>query len=222
MKRNSPEVLSSSVYLWLRNHKNWLAPTLPYLAVWAGLFLFKSAWFALIGFHAAILLALVPGRPGIPIHILFKSKHSKWIMASILLCGGAGIGLYFLWGIFGIANDLPAQLKSIGLTSSSWPLFIAYFALVNPFVEEYFWRAYLGGATKTLYVSDLIYAGFHGMILINKAPLPSIVFALAILTFVGWFWRQLYRKDEGLLAAVLGHMAADFTILLTIYRMSSI
>ena len=42
--------------------KKWLAPILPYLAVCAGLYLFKNAWFALIGFHVAILFALVVMR----------------------------------------------------------------------------------------------------------------------------------------------------------------
>ncbi len=217
MKRNSRDVRSSSVFRWLRNNKNWFAPILPYLAVWAGGVLFKNAWFALIGFHVSILFVLVIAHPNIPINILFKSKYPKWVIASVLLCGSGGIGLYFLWDIFGIANDLPAQLKSIGLNSSSWLVFIAYFSLVNPFLEEYFWRAYLGSAAKSLYISDLLYSGFHGLILINKVHPISLFFALTCLTFIGWLWRQIVRENGGLLAPILGHMAADFTILLTVY-----
>ena len=248
MKTNSRDVRSLSVFRWLRNNKNWFAPILPYFAVWAGLFLFKNAWFTLIGFHIAIAFVLLVVQPNIPISILFKSKtigssrrprrrfaskpcaedgagsklhkYPKWVVASMLLCGSSGFGLYFLWGIFGIANDLPAQLQSIGLTSSSWPVFIAYFALVNPFVEEYFWRAYLGSATKGFYIGDLVYAGYHGLILMNKVHPISIFFALTCLTFIGWFWRQIVREDGGLLAPILGHMAADFTILWTIYLMT--
>ena len=217
MKRNFQAVHSSSACRWLKNNKNWFATILPYLAVWAGLFYFKNAWFTLIGFHIAILLALSAARPNIPINILFKSKYPKWIIASVLLCGGSGLALYFLWDVFDVANDLPLQLRSIGLTSSSWPVFIAYFALVNPFVEEYFWRAYLGSAAKGFHIGDLVYAGYHGLILINKVHPASIFLALACLAFIGWVWRQMVRKDGGLLAPVLGHMAADFTILLTIY-----
>ena len=101
-------------------NKKWIAPILPYLAVWAGLFLFKSAWFALIGFHVAILLVLAVVRPNIPINILFKSKYPKWILISVLFCSTSGIGLYFLWDLFGIAPDLPAQLQSIGLEFTSF------------------------------------------------------------------------------------------------------
>jgi hypothetical protein len=45
------------------------------------------------------------------------------------------------------------------------------------------------------------------------------VFAVIILTSAGWLWRQIAREDDGLLAAVLGHMAADFSILMVIYWM---
>jgi hypothetical protein len=197
-------------------NKKWLAPILPYLAVWAGLFLFKSAWLSLIGFHAAILLVLAIARPNIPVGILFQNKHPKWILASVILCASGGIGLYFLWDLSGIASDLPTQLQSIGLTPSSWIAFIIYFSLVNPFVEEYFWRAYLGSDRKGFYIGDLIFAGYHALILINKAISLDILFALTCLTFIGWFWRQSRREDNGLLAPVLGHMAADFTILVCV------
>lgn len=198
------------------NDKKWLAPILPYLAVWAGLFLFKSAWLALIGFHLAILFALLIARPNIPIAILFKSKYSKWILTSLFLCGLSGVSLYFFWNIFSIYSDLPAQLESIGLNSSSWFPFIAYFSLVNPFIEEYFWRGFLGSEAKKLHVGDFIYAGYHALILLGKVPPLSIFFALVFLAAAGWLWRQIRREDEGLLAPALGHMVADFTILVCI------
>lgn len=199
------------------NNKKWIAPILPYLAVWAGLFLFHNAWFALIGFHIAVLFTLIFFRPAVPVNSLFKSRTPKWILASILFCSTSGIGLYFLWDVFGVANDLPVQLESIGLNSSAWFAFIAYFSLVNPFIEEYFWRGILGNNSKKLYMGDFIFAGYHAMILWGKVILPSILFAVIILVSAGWLWRQITREDNGLLASVLGHMAADFSILLTIY-----
>ena len=201
-------------------NKKWLTPIIPYLAVWVGLFLFKSAWLALVGFHIAILFALVVVQLNTPINTLFKSRYPTWILASVLFCSTSGIGLYFLWSVFGIANDLPAQLQSIGLTSSSWPLFIAYFSLVNPFIEEYFWRGVLGNISKKLHIGDAVYAGYHALVLWGRVHPLWILFAVIILTSAGWLWRQIAREDGGLLAPVLGHMIADFTILLTIYRMS--
>lgn len=100
--------------------------------------------------------------------------------------------LIFFWSYFGFADDPSEQGESLGLKASTWPAFIAYFALVNPFMEEYFWRGYFGNPAKGLYIYDFVYAG--------------------------WFWRQVSREDHGLLAPVLGHMMADFTIAIAVYR----
>lgn len=198
----------------------WLTPILPYLAVGIGLFWFHRAWIALLGFHLAIIIALLLVRTNLPIPILFKSQDIRWVLLSILLCSSSGISLYFFRPYFGIVSDLPYQIKSFGLTSGSWIVFITYFTLVNPFVEEYFWRGYLGSPVKGPHISDFLYAGFHGLILINKMQAVAVIYSLLVLALAGWFWRQIAREDRGLLAPVLGHLAADFTILLAVYRMS--
>lgn len=197
--------------------KKWFAPVLVYAAVGLGLFLFRNAWIALLTFHLAIILSVWIARPNIPIRILYQSKDIKWILISVLLCGSSGITLYFLWNKFGIANDLSAHVEAMGLNSSIWIPFLAYFTLANPWIEEYFWRGYLGSKNTNFAVSDFLYAGFHGLILLNNVRIDMIMYSLAVLILAGWFWRQIARADGGLLAPVLGHMAADFSILMAIY-----
>ena len=195
----------------------WVASILVYPAVFIGLFWLRHAWGALLGFHLAILISLFYAKPKLPIRILFKSSSAKWILLSILLCGSSGVSLYFLWPLFGIPNNISEQTLSLGLNSHSWFFFIAYFALVNPFIEEYFWRGYLGDSTYHFSMYDLIFAGYHVLIVIGKAHWVSISFSIAVLTLGGWFFRQVAREDRGLLAPVLGHMSADFMILAAIF-----
>jgi len=197
----------------------WIAPLLVYFAVGLGLFFFHSAWGALLGFHAAIIISLIIVRPAVSLKTLLTSNNIKCILLCILICGSSGVILYFLRDKFGFANDFPAQVAELGLNEFNWKPFIVYFVFVNPFLEEYFWRGWLGDKTKSLHISDFLYAGFHGLILINIVKMGSIVFALGVLVFTGWFWRQIYREDGGLLAPVLGHMAADLTILVAAYKM---
>lgn len=197
----------------------WIAPLLAYLAVGLGLIVFHSAWGALLGFHAVILISLLIARPNTSLKTLLTNKNFEWIFLSVLPCGASGLLVYLLWAVFGFASDIPAQVASLGLNASNWSLFIAYFALVNPFLEEYFWRGWLGDKRKSLHTSDFLYAGFHGLILIGRLRTGSILFGLSILVLAGWFWRQIAREDGGLLAPVLGHMAADFTILLAVRGM---
>ncbi len=195
----------------------WIAPILVYLVVALGLFVSRNAWSALLSFHFAILISLLIARPNIPIKTLFTNRNIEWILISILLCGSSGITLYFLWDKFEIAGDLSARVKAIGLNQFNWIPFIAYFTLANPWIEEYFWRGYLGSNTTNFYISDFLYAGFHGLVLMNYVQANMIVYSLALLILAGWFWRQIARASGGLLAPVLGHMAADFTILLAVY-----
>ena len=200
----------------------WFAPIPAYLAVGLGLFQFHSAWGALLGFHIAILLSLLIAKPEISIAVLFKNTKIKWVILSILLCGSSGIGLFILRDYFGFADDFSSQTEWLGLTSITWIPFIAYFASVNPFVEEYFWRGYLGDQTKSLHLSDFAYAGFHALVMFGKVSLGAIFFGLVALVIAGWFWRQIGREDGGLLAPVLGHMAADCSILIAVYRIVTI
>ena len=195
----------------------WIASLLVYLAVVAGLFIFHSAWTALLLFHFAIITSLFIAKSKPSIKILFTGNDLKWILVSVFLCGSTGIALYFFWNKFGIASDISANVEALGLNRSDWIPFLAYFALVNPFLEEYFWRGYLGSKTTSFVASDFLYAGFHGLVLINKVQTNMIVYALATLIVAGWLWRQLARVDGGLLAPVLGHMAADFSILTAVY-----
>ncbi|NWF64551.1 MAG: hypothetical protein HXY38_09620, partial [Chloroflexi bacterium] len=109
-----------------------------YLAVWAGLFLFHSAWGALVGFHIGILLSLMWSKPSLPLDILWKPIGWCSAVISILLGSSGGLGLYLLWDVFGIPADLNVTIFELGLVDEMQPWFIVYFSLVNPFMEEYF------------------------------------------------------------------------------------
>src|SRR5436190_20450964 len=117
----------------------WIAPVPVYLAVGFGLFILHNAWGALLCFHLAIIISLLIAKFNIPISVLLKSHKSKWIILNMLLCGSSGITLYFIWNQFGIVKDITTQTESFGLNAHTWLLFIAYFTVVNPFIEEYFW-----------------------------------------------------------------------------------
>lgn len=181
--------------------------------------MFKNAWAALLGFHAAILFVIFLRRPQHSPSIFFQSVNKKLFFFTILLCALSGLSLYVLCSFLGIASNLGAQLADLGLHGNIWVWFISYFSIINPFVEEYFWRAMLGSNTRLFYLGDLIYAGYHIMVVWNKTSPMSIVLVVLALIFIGWFWRQLYRKDGSLLTPVVSHAVADFSILLAVFFM---
>lgn len=196
-----------------------LAPVLAYGAVALGLFWARSAWGALLGFHATMLFTLWLDRRSLPpLSLLVKSRHHRWVIVSLTIGSLSGLGLYALWPWLGIAPSLSAQLDALGLTRATWPAFILYFTLVNPWIEEFFWRGYLGSSSKWPMAMDFVFAGYHSMLLVGRTGLSALALALSALVFGSWFWRQSLREEGGLLAAGLGHMLADLTILLAVYN----
>jgi len=189
----------------------------PYFGVLIGLLILKNAWAGVLGFHLGILLSLILAKPNISPKILFKSKNIKWVLINIFLCGSSGFVIYFARSLFGITENISLQLAELELNKSTLIPFIVYFSLVNPFLEEYFWRAVFGSETKSFYFGDLAYAGYHGLVLFGKIHPFAIIFAFVCLTIISWFWRQVQRQEEGLLAPVLGHMMADFSIMIAVY-----
>jgi hypothetical protein len=177
--------------------RKWFTPILPYLAIGIGIFWFKNAWAALLGFHSAIILSLLLAKSQFPIKTLLKSSNIRWVLLSILLSGGGGIFLYLFWSFFGIASDLSTHIEALGLYPYTWLPFVAYFSLVNPFIEEYFWRGYLGSSTKKLYISDLVSAGFHGMILFGNVKMLSIIYSLTVLSWLAGSGARLRVKTMG-------------------------
>ena len=189
----------------------------PYIAVWVGMFVLKNAWAALLGFHIAILIVVFLLKPQYSFRTFFQSTSKKLFFFTILLCALSGPSLYLLRDFLGISPNLRVQLTALGLQGNVWEWFILYFSIINPLMEEFFWRIVLGSDIKSFYLGDLVYAGYHTMIVWNKTSPLSIVLVLLALTFIGWLWRQLYRKDGSLLTPVVSHAIADFSILLAIF-----
>ncbi len=195
-----------------------LAPLMAYVTVAAGLFWARSAWGALLGFHIGLLSILLLERP-LPFGTLFRGFHPALLIGCLLLGAGGGLVLYAAWPIYSIPAALPANLTSIGLSRAAWPGFIAYFALVNPWIEEYFWRGYLGNPSSKILPVDFYFAGYHLLILFGRTNWAWMLVSLFTLAGVAWLWRQVYRKTGGLLIPLLAHMAADFSILTAVYLM---
>lgn len=197
-----------------------VAPLMAYVTVGIGLFCTHSAWIAILGFHAGLILILFLERPGIPLASLIRGNHIPTLIGCVFLGASSGLLLYLAWPIFSISPDLAADLASIGLTRAAWPGFIAYAALVNPWIEEYFWRGYLGSDSRKVLPIDFLFAGFHLLILYGKTNWAWMLFSLLVLTFASWVWRGVHRKTGGLLIPVLSHAAADLSILMAVYSMT--
>lgn len=189
---------------------------MPYFTVWLGLYVFQNAWAAILGYHIAIIL-LVTRAGAWPSPAEFRLRGPIWrpILFGLTGCV-AGASVYVLWPFIHVSPKLAAALLDWGLRPRAWPLFIAYGALVNPWLEEAYWRGWLGSGSRQPVLYDAFFAGFHLVILAPFFPPFWLAAAFIVLAGSGWMWRQMIRGEQSMLASTLFHMAADVSILLVV------
>ena len=197
-----------------------LPPIIPYITIGIGLLVFHNAWMAILGYHTGMVAVLSLSRTGIAVKRTFQSNR-YWIPFVTALAGaGGGILLYILWPLLSVPDDINLYIRSIGLDERTWPVFLAYFILINPFIEEYYWRGYLATDTKGIALNDLLFSGYHLIVLAGQMETIWLIVVFFGLTIGAWFWRQMNRLNGGLLASTISHITADITVILTIYYIS--
>lgn len=190
---------------------------MPYFTIWMGLYVFNSAWAAVLGYHAGIILLITLARTW-PRLGEFRPSAPIWKTILFSLTGlSAGVMVHFLWPFIHVSPRLASTLFEWGLNSRSWPFFIAYGALVNPWLEEIFWRGWLGSANTHPMFRDAAFGGFHLVVLAPFFPSFWLAIAFIVLATSGWMWRQVNRTEQSMLASTLFHMAADVSILLVVW-----
>ena len=194
---------------------------IPYLAVGLGLLVFHNAWVAILTYHAGIAAVVLLSKTRLPFRQIIRVTNYKLLILSIIFGASGGVLLYLLWPMLSVPPDVNTYMRSIGLTASVWPYFMAYYVLVNPVFEEYYWRGYLGSSMKRPMLNDFLFAGYHLIVLAGKMGELWLVVVFLVLCGAAWYWRQISRFTGGLLVATLSHMAADITVILSIYFLTT-
>lgn len=197
-----------------------ISPSVPYLTVSIGLLIFHSAWLAMLSYHAGMVVILSLSKTGFSSKRAFKCNNFWIPLITALVGAGGGILLYILWPLFAVPDEINAYLRSIGLSEGSWTAFLVYFILINPWLEEYYWRGYLGTDARGITLNDLLFSGYHLIVLAGYIEAVWLVVLFLGLVIGAWFWRQMNRLNGGLLASTASHIAADITVILTIYYIS--
>jgi membrane protease YdiL (CAAX protease family) len=195
-------------------------PIIPYLTIGIGLLVFHNAWLAILSYHAGMVAVISLSKTRITINQVFQGKR-YWVLFITVLAGASGgILLYVLWPFLSIPDGVNSYIRSIGLNERTWPVFLTYFILINPFIEEYYWRGYLASSAKGIALNDLLFSGYHLIVLVGQMEPIWLIIVFLFLTGGAWFWRQMNRLNGGLLASTMSHIAGDLTVILTIYYIS--
>jgi hypothetical protein len=198
-----------------------LSASVPYLAVGMGLLVFHNAWIAILAYHAGMAAVVFLSKPVVPFKYVIRRGTSNYLLFSVVIGASGGVLLYMLWPVLSVPPDIDIYMRNVGLTAATWPYFVAYYILVNPSLEEYYWRGCLGSNVKRPVLNDLLFAGYHLIVLAGNVGAPWLVVVFLVLCAAAWYWRQLRRLTNGLMATTLSHMAADVTVILAIYFLTA-
>lgn len=132
-------------------------------------------------------------------------------------------GSYFLLrdivDVAGIAENLTAR----GISANVYPFIALWIVLVNPFMEEYFWRGFVfyrgyqlakGKFMKraVLYGSGVLFALHHTIIVEEWFSWWQFLLVTIFLSFAGVVFNLLYRRSGSILPSFIVHFLADATL----------
>jgi redox-sensitive bicupin YhaK (pirin superfamily) len=126
-----------------------------------GLYALRSAWAAFALYHLGIVTVIVAARETRRIRTLVRGWRSAEAIAAIALASAGGLLVWFVWPYAGVGAGFRSGLSEIGLRGGAWHAFLVYHIGVNPWLEELYWRGYLGSRARLPTLRDAAFAGYH-------------------------------------------------------------
>ena len=197
------------------------APFIPYVAVTLGLYVLRSAWAGILLYHVGMFAVLTLTKQWDFGHTPRIRQDWAVLLVVTIVSALGGIFIFLLWPIMKLPHlALSPELTAIGLEGGMWRLFIVYYFTINPLLEELFWRGYLGSKQIRPISNDVLFAGYHMLVLLAFVTWPWMLLSFVILVGAGWFWRQLARHYESLWIPIASHAAADAGIIGAVFLLT--
>lgn len=198
-----------------------IAYLLPFVAVGTGLYVFRSAWFAILCYHFLILIVLGIRWNQFSLKTLFKGWNSRLAFVLIIISLFSGPAIYFSWPHLQSGDfSLQVKLAQLGLHSKSLLIFCAYYSISTPLLEETLWRGLFANASKYPAWSDFFFAGYHVLVLVLFVKPGYVILSFLTLLITAWIWRLIANKFNGLFIPLLSHFAADLSIISALFILS--
>jgi len=201
----------------MRFRANTLPFLIPYFAVFMGLYILKNAWIAILLYHSLILAYLIITGHLADFRKIFIGRNNRLFLISCAISVIGGPALFLLWNFMKLdTSSLSSNLAEFQLKGLSWILFMPYFCLLHPILEEVFWRSKPDSESKPGYYKDILFGGYHVLVLVFFIKVEWVAISFFILAFVSWMWRSISRKTNGLLIAFLSHILANSSIIIAV------
>ncbi len=197
---------------------------MPYAVMLVGLHGIGSAWGAMLAYHAIAVVWMGRSR-GRVFRLLTAGRDARFLAVAIVFGAIGGLLMHALAPWLDANRSLHAMMQdalaTYGFGERSWIAFAAYHGIVNPVVEEAYWRGWLGSPARGLRIEDVAFAGYHLVVLAPFIEPIWLGVSLVSLTAAAWLWRRARVHTGGLAPAVASHMAADVSIMWVLTRHAS-
>lgn len=189
---------------------------LPIVAIWVGMCQLKSAAWSFAIYHIACLVpAIVWGKKNwLPTVKRPSGKACAILAIGSVLFSAIALVAYEALGPMLLSNDkVLTLLKDVGYNKSVfWPLSL-YAIIINPIVEELFWRGVvlkeLDSAKLPKHFgilwSSIAYAAFHYTIFRLVMYPGWAEFGTCMLAVYGAFMAALYRRTGSIVITSMAH-----------------
>lgn len=191
------------------------AGLVPYVAVLVGMYWLHSAWAAVLLYHAGIVAFLVAFKRKNIWKTACSGIKTPLLIPSVVTCAMAAPVVYFLWPWLSASDSILVEwMNSFGLTGLSWILLIPYFSIIHPLLEEIHWRGLAPEPFKWICWQDVLFAGYHVLVLYQLLHWPWLFLVIGVLTGSSIFWRWSAEKFGGYGLTILTHAAADAGVII--------
>lgn len=195
-------------------YTKYLALLSPYLAVFVGLYYFRSGWVAIGTYYAGITAAILLHDPKSVVRQFVQGFRIKWAICSIVICLGIYPLILRFWSVAKLAKvDIQSLLQTYGLSNYSAVGFVLIAILFNPLLEEGFWRGLFRPNSHRPSIIDILFAAYHFFVLILAIHWVFALVGTIILTCFSWAMRAIRFRLGGLAVPALAHLAADVGII---------
>ncbi len=194
----------------------------PYATVFIGLYVLSNAWYALFLYHLAILVIIMIHFKKID-KISFSIQNKKLFIFGTISTLFVLPVLYFLWNVIKLPElNLTEALSQFQLSGRSLWLFILILITIHPILEEIYWRFIIFNTDnkKLNYLFDVLFAGYHVLVLLYFVKLPFIILSLVVLFLTAIVWRMIKEKNQDHVTLFVTHALADFAIMMAILLLS--
>lgn len=190
------------------------AASIPFVAVAVGLYLLSNAWVAIAIYYSGVIIYVhLIGREQIAA-CLFKGWNSKSLLVCAPVFASAGGAVLWLWPHAVLPGvSLAGYMSDTGLGEWRFTVFAIVFCLINPVMEEVFWRGCFASNPGRPSWTDAAFAGYHVPVALMVTDNALSVTAFTVLFLTAWYLRYLRYRLNGLATAILAHLIADISIM---------